>query len=66
MNYKGEMRRTIKCFDLKETEDGDVVMTYKDRNYTSKQFCILINHQANDFNDHFAEICEKVSTPFHS
>ena len=56
--------RSIKCFDLKEIDDGDVIMTYKDINYTTNEFCIRINHEAVDFYDHYAEICENDSEPF--
>ena len=56
--------RSIKCFDLKENDNGDVIMTYKDKNYTTNEFCIRINHEAVNFNDHYAEICENDSEQF--
>ena len=65
VNEKGEIKVEIKCFDLKERDNGEVIMTYNNRNYSTNEFCIRINHEAEDLSDHYAEICEKASTPFH-
>ena len=64
-NNKGERKMKIKCFDLKSNENGDVTLLYKDRNYSANEFCIAINHKAEHFHDHYAQICEKAPIPFH-
>ena len=56
-NKYNETKKKIKCFELMKSSTGDVIMTYKGKNFTTEEFCILIDPEADDPTDHYAQIC---------
>ena len=57
-------KKKVRCFDLKQDLNGDVVMEYKGRNFTKNEFCILIDPESDEPRGHQAEICEKEEMSF--
>ena len=52
------IKRSIKCFDLKQDGNGEVVLEYKGKIFTSDRFCIRIDPKAEQKTGHIADICE--------